>query len=220
MQISLRFTAFIRCCLLGLSVAGTSRAQMGLALPTPPKSTAISGASCSKAFHYGDPAAEDYITNCLDEREKPYVVMLGHRKFSAVLLHVRTTTELRSRKVKVGDVVAAYTVEAVKFADGTVVPKRSTVTGKVEGLVQRGHGVKNAVMGLAFTAIQLPDGKQMPILSRLKAGFQPFVAASISVGMPGSPTTNDTARLRRRQLQRSWVLCHAKSRSGRGRRHG
>ncbi|MGD0735024.1 MAG: hypothetical protein ABR976_07745 [Terracidiphilus sp.] len=77
--------------------------------------------------------------------------------------------KLDSKSAKAGDLVVVKTDEAVKTADGTVIPKGSKLVGHVSKVESHSQGRENSAVGIAFDHAELKGGQSVAIESVIKA---------------------------------------------------
>ncbi|MGD0892008.1 MAG: hypothetical protein ABR923_10770 [Terracidiphilus sp.] len=97
--------------------------------------------------------------------------------------------KLDSKSAKTGDQVVVRTSEAVKTADGTVIPKGSKLVGHVAKVQSHSQGSENSAVAIAFDHAELKGGQSVQIESVIKSlAPAPGDAASNSPDMMSAPT--------------------------------
>jgi hypothetical protein len=77
--------------------------------------------------------------------------------------------KLDSKSAKAGDQVVVKTSEAVKTADGTVIPKGSKLVGHVSKVQSHSQGSENSAVAIAFDRAELKGGQNVTIASVIKS---------------------------------------------------
>jgi hypothetical protein len=77
--------------------------------------------------------------------------------------------KLDSKSAKTGDSVEVKTIESVKMATGTEIPKGSKLIGTVTAVKPHSADNANAEMGIVFDHAELKDGQSVPIQSVIQS---------------------------------------------------
>ncbi len=86
---------------------------------------------------------------------------------------VKVTKTLDSSKLKEGDAIEVETAGGFKLADGTLVPKGSTLSGHVIAAKARSKGDSDSELNVAFEKLNILGGKQLSIKGVVQAVFPP-----------------------------------------------
>jgi hypothetical protein len=78
-------------------------------------------------------------------------------------LMAELTSKLDTKSAKVGDVVIAKTVTESRMTDGSTIPKRSKLEGKVTQVESKAAGDGNASVAILFDHLEVKGGQQKPI---------------------------------------------------------
>ena len=84
-------------------------------------------------------------------------------------IQVQLAKTLDAKKLKVGDPVEARTVDDMRMADGTIVPRGSKVSGHITKAEARAKGNAESQLGISFDQIATKDGKGMTLKSTIQA---------------------------------------------------
>jgi hypothetical protein len=112
---------------------------------------------------------------------------IGHGAFP-----VKVLKTLDSSKLKEGDAVEVETAGSFKLPDGTLVPKRSKLTGQVTAAKARSKGDPDSQLTITFDKLNVADGKQLSIKGVVQAVFppqeevEPMMAGKATAGAGGS----------------------------------
>ncbi len=112
---------------------------------------------------------------------------VGHGAFP-----VKVIKSLDSSKLKEGDAVEVETAGSFKLPDGTLVPKRSKLTGRVTAAKARSNGDPDSQLILTFDKLNIADGKQLSVKGVVQAVFppreeaEPMMAGKATAGAGGS----------------------------------
>lgn len=95
-------------------------------------------------------------------------------RFAAVEREMRpVNTELMakldSKTAKAGDQVMVKTAEAMRTADGTVIPKGSRLVGHVTSVKAHGKDSEDSQMAIRFDRAELKGGQSVPIVSEIES---------------------------------------------------
>jgi len=82
---------------------------------------------------------------------------------AGLVLEAKIATSLSSRNAKADDVVKAKTLRAYKLADGTDLPKGSTLIGKVALARSKKDGNGKSMLTFRFDQVEAKDGAVIPI---------------------------------------------------------
>lgn len=93
---------------------------------------------------------------------------VGHGAFP-----VKVTKALDSSKLKEGDTVEVETAGAFRLADGTLVSKRSKLTGHVASSNARANGDAESELTVVFDKLGVANGRQLEIKGVVQAVFPP-----------------------------------------------
>ena len=93
-----------------------------------------------------------------------------------------------SKKVKVGDLVSAHTLEAVKADGKVIIPKGAKLVGHVTQASARGKGDADSVVGIKFDKAVLKKGEEVPLNLWIRA-----IAAEPRVAFQNGPDPNAMA---------------------------
>ncbi len=105
---------------------------------------------------------------------------------------VKVIKTLDSSKLKEGDAVEVETAGSFKLPDGTLVPKRSKLTGRVTAAKARSKGDPDSQLVLNFDKLNIADGKQLSVKGVVQAVFppqeeaEPMMAGKATAGAGGS----------------------------------
>jgi hypothetical protein len=105
------------------------------------------------------------------------------------------TSGIDSKKVKVGDAIAAHTTETLKSTDDrTVLPKGTKLEGHVTQAAARGKGGNESALGIQFDKAKLKDGGEISlnVVIQALAGPVSFSAPS-DLGKPPNLGTTQTS---------------------------
>jgi hypothetical protein len=98
-------------------------------------------------------------------------------------------SKLDSKSARTGDSVVVKTVQAVKTADGTEIPKGSKLVGHVTAVQAHSQANENSEMAIQFDHAELKGGQSVPIQSVIKSVSPPAGDTSTSVpDMMSAPT--------------------------------
>jgi hypothetical protein len=112
---------------------------------------------------------------------------IGHGAFP-----VKVINTLDSSKLKEGDTVEVETAGSFKLPDGTLVPKRSKLTGKVMAAKARSKGDSESQLTITFDKLSVVNGKQLSVKGTVQAVFppheeaEPMMAGKATAGAGGS----------------------------------
>ncbi len=81
------------------------------------------------------------------------------------LIYAELTKPIDSKKVKVGDPVAAKVTQAVLSRGKVVIPRGAKIVGHVTAVESRGKDQHQSQLGIAFDRAELKDGTQVPLTS-------------------------------------------------------
>src|SRR6266567_4460100 len=95
---------------------------------------------------------------CYGQASGPTPAAVGHGAFP-----VKVIKTLDSSKLKEGDMVEVETAGSFKLPDGTLVPKRSKLTGQVTLAKARSKGDPDSQLTLTFDKLNVMNGKQLSI---------------------------------------------------------
>jgi hypothetical protein len=87
----------------------------------------------------------------------------------ALLIPMRLSKAIDSKKAKAGDVIEGKTASAVRGGDGIVIPAYSRVMGRVTQASAISKGDAESSLAIVFDAIQLRTGKDLEIKGVLQA---------------------------------------------------
>jgi hypothetical protein len=112
---------------------------------------------------------------------------VGHGSFP-----VKVIKTLDSSKLKEGDAVEVETAGSFKLPDGTLIPKRSKLTGTVTAAKARSKGDPESQLTVTFDKLNVADGRQLSIKGVVQAVFppleevEPMMAGKATAGAGGS----------------------------------
>jgi hypothetical protein len=95
--------------------------------------------------------------------------------------------KLDSKSAKVGDQVVMKTTEAMKAADGTVIPKGTRLVGHVTSVAAHTKSSADSAMAIQFDRAELKGGTNMAIHSEIRS-----VAPPASAAMSSAMQSDDT----------------------------
>jgi hypothetical protein len=104
-------------------------------------------------------------------------------------IRAQLATSVDSKKVKIGDTVAAQTLESIKADGNTLIPRGTKLVGRVTQAAARSKGDSNSSLGLVFEKAIPKHGQEIP----LKVAVQAMAPPEAVAGAPSSPEMDSGA---------------------------
>jgi hypothetical protein len=94
---------------------------------------------------------------------------------SGMVILAALNSGLNAKKAKVGDVISAHMIEAVKSTDGrTILPKGTKLSGHLGMALARSKGDGETVLGIVFDKAVLKDGGEVTLNVKVQAIAEPM----------------------------------------------
>jgi hypothetical protein len=92
-----------------------------------------------------------------------FLPFAGVAQSDAPVIAAKLAGNLNTKSAKVGDVLSAKTLKAVKLKDGTAVPKGSKLTGKVISVQSMQAGGGTSSLAIKFDQLEVKGAAAVPI---------------------------------------------------------
>ena len=100
-------------------------------------------------------------------------------------VYLRVQTGFSSEKAKTGDVIHFEVAFDVQASDVVVIPRNTSVTGRIVSVKAPGRFAKDGVVALAFDSFSLPSGETATVRPVKKAPSKAAKVGQAAAGVPG-----------------------------------